>query len=143
MPRHARLDAPGALHHVICRGIERQAIVRDDADRAAFVARLGSILQATGIPCYAWAVLPNHVHLLLRTGDVPLSTVMRRLLTRYAGTFNRRHGYLFQNRYKSILCQEEPCLLELVRYLHLNPVRAALVKDLRALDRYPWSGIAP
>jgi hypothetical protein len=83
------------------------------------------------------------MHLLLRTGGVPLTTVMRRLLTGYAAAFNRRHqrhGYLFQNRYKSILCQEEPYLLELVRYIHLNPVRAALAQDLRALDRYPSSG---
>jgi len=143
MPRHARLDAPGALHHVICRGIERRPIVRDDTDRAAFVERLGRVLTATGTPCYAWALLPNHIHLLLRTGAVPLTTVMRRLLTGYAGAFNRRHrrhGYLFQNRYKSILCQEEPYLLELVRYLHLNPLRAGLVKHLGALDHYPWSG---
>jgi len=143
MPRLARLDAPGVLHHVICRGIERRPIVRDDTDRAAFVERLGRVLTATGTPCYAWALLPNHLHLLLRTGAVPLTTVMRRLLTGYAGAFNRRHrrhGYLFQNRYKSILCQEEPYLLELVRYLHLNPLRARLVRDLRALDRYPWSG---
>ena len=143
MPRQARLDAAGALHHVICRGIERQAIVRDDVDRAAFVERLGDILGATGTRCYAWALLANHMHLLLRTGGVPLATVMRRVLTGYAGVFNRRHhrhGYLFQNRYKSILCQEEPYLLELVRYLHLNPVRAGLAQDLRALDRYPWSG---
>jgi putative transposase len=143
MPRQARLDAPGALHHVICRGIERQAVVRDDTDRAAFLQRLGDVLGATGTPCYAWAVLSSHIHLLLRTGGVSLATVMRRVLTGYAGAFNRRHGrhgYLFQNRYKSILCQEEPYLLELVRYLHLNPVRAAVVKDIRALDRYPWSG---
>lgn len=143
MPRHARLDASGALHHLICRGIERRSIFRDDIDRAAFLTRLAELLTATGTPCYAWALLPNHVHLLLRTGAVPLATLMRRLLTGYAGTFNRRHrrhGYLFQNRYKSILCQEEPYLLELVRYLHLNPLRAGVVKDLRALDRYPWSG---
>lgn len=143
MPRHARLDVPGGLHHVICRGIERQVIVRDDNDRMAFVERLGDVLGETGTACYAWAVLSNHVHLLLRASDVPLSRVMRRLLTGYAGTFNRRHGrhgYLFQNRYKSILVQEEPYFLELVRYLHLNPIRAAAVKDLRALDRYPWSG---
>jgi REP-associated tyrosine transposase len=143
MPRHARLDASGALQHVICRGIERQPIVRDDTDRAAFVERLGSVLSATRTPCYAWAVLSNHVHLLLRTAGLPLTTVMRRLLTGYAGAFNRRHhrhGYLFQNRYKSILCQDEPYFFELVRYLHLNPMRTGLVKDLRALDRYPWSG---
>ena len=143
MPRLARLDAPGALHHVICRGIERRPLVRDDTDRSAFVERLGRVLTETETPCYAWALLSNHVHLLLRTGAVPLTTVMRRLLTGYAGVFNRRHrrhGYLFQNRYKSILCQEEPYLLELVRYLHLNPLRIGLVKDLRALDRFPWSG---
>lgn len=143
MPRQARLDAPAALHHVICRGIERQAIVRDDADRQALIERLGDVLSATTTPCYAWAILPNHMHMLLRTGSTPLMTVMRRLLTGYAGAFNRRHGrhgYLFQNRYKSVLCQEEPYLLELVRYLHLNPLRATLVKDLLALDGYPWSG---
>jgi REP-associated tyrosine transposase len=143
MPRHARLDAPGALHHVICRGIERRPIVRDDTDRAAFVEQLGRVLAATGTPCYAWALLPNHVHLLLRTGVAPLMTVMRRLLTGYAGAFNRRHhrhGYLFQNRYKSILCEQDVYLLELVRYIHLNPVRAKVVPNLAALDRYPWAG---
>ncbi len=143
MPRLARLDASGALHHVMCRGIERRPIVRDDTDRAVFVEHLRRVLTATGTPCYAWALLPNHVHLLLRTGAVPLTTLMRRLLTGYAGAFNRRHrrhGYLFQNRYKSILCQEDLYLLELVRYLHLNPLRAGLVTDLCALDRYPWSG---
>ncbi len=143
MPRQARIDAPGALHHIICRGIERRIIFRDDTDREAFVARLGQVLTATGTPCYAWALLPNHVHLLLRTGRVPLTTVMRRLLTGYAGTFNRRHrrhGYLFQNRYKSILCQEEPYLLELVRYIHLNPLRVQVVQSLADLDRYPYAG---
>ena len=143
MPRQARLDAPGVLHHVICRGIERRPIIRDDTDRAAFIARMGQVLAATGTPCYAWAILPNHVHLLLRTGAIPLTTVMRRVLTGYAGAFNRRHhrhGYLFQNRYKSILCQDEPYLLELVRYIHLNPLRAKIVPDLAALDRYPWAG---
>jgi hypothetical protein len=87
--------------------------------------------------------MPNHVHLLLRSGTVRIATVMRRLLTGYAVTFNRRHrrhGQLFQNRYKSILCQEEPYLLELVRYIHLNPLRAKLVRDLGELDLYPFSG---
>ena len=84
MPRHARLDEPGALHHVTCRRIERRPIVRDDTDRAAFVAQLGRMLAATGTPCYAWALLPNHVHLLLRTGAVPLTTVMRSLLCYWA-----------------------------------------------------------
>jgi putative transposase len=93
--------------------------------------------------CYAWALIPNHFHILAQTGDVPLSTVMRRLLTGYAVSFNRRHrrsGHLFQNRYKSILCQEDTYLLELVRYIHLNPLRAGLVSDLKQLDRFGYSG---
>ena len=93
--------------------------------------------------CYAWALIPNHLHLLIRTVAVPLSSVMRRLLTGYAVSFNLRHrrqGHLFQNRYKSILCQEEPYLLELVRYIHLNPLRAGLIKDYDELCRYPYSG---
>jgi REP element-mobilizing transposase RayT len=131
------------LQHVICRGIERQLIARDARDRTRFVERLGAVLLATGTHCYAWALLPNHVHLLLRTSSVPLHSVMRRLLTGYASDFNRRHrrhGYVFQNRYKSILCQDEPYLLELVRYIHLNPLRAQLVPDLQALNAYPWTG---
>jgi hypothetical protein len=87
--------------------------------------------------------MTNHVHLLVRTGSVPISTVMRRLLTGYAQQFNRRyrrHGQLFQNRFKSILCEEDPYLLELVRYIHLNPIRAWIVKDLKSLKTYPHCG---
>ena len=145
MPRQARLDAPGTLHHVILRGLERGAIVKDDVDRAAFLSRLGAVSLATGTPIYAWALLPNHAHLLLRSGPTGLPRVMRRLLTGYAVTFNRRHkraGHLFQNRYKSIVVEEDAYFRELVRYIHLNPLRAKLVPDLRALDRYPWGGHA-
>jgi len=125
------------------RGLERRNIFRDDTDRADFVSRLATLATKGGLTIYAWALLPNHVHLLLRTGVRPLAKSMRSLLTGYAGTFNRRHhrmGHLFQNRYKSIVVEEEPYLLELVRYLHLNPLRAHVVLDLRALDRYPWTG---
>jgi REP element-mobilizing transposase RayT len=143
MPRQARIDAPGAVHHVIVRGIERRKIFLDDQDRSNWIARLGKILIENRTPCFAWALISNHVHLLLRTGLVPLSTVMQRLLTGYAVSFNRRHkrhGQLFQNRYKSILCQEDPYLRELVGYIHLNPLRAGLVKDIAGLDFYPSSG---
>lgn len=143
MPRQARIDAPGAVHHVIVRGIERRKIFRDNKDRNNWLERLETILDDTSTPCFAWALLPNHVHLLLRTGLVPLATVMRRLLTGYAASFNRRykrHGQLFQNRYKSILCQEDPYLKELVRYIHLNPLRGGLVQDISRLDRYAFSG---
>ena len=143
MPRQSRIDAPGALHHVICRGIERREIFTDNVDRDDFVCRLGNILTETSTRCFAWALIPNHFHLLLQTGPTTIATVMRRLLTGYAIRFNRRHrrhGHLFQNRYKSILCQEEPYLLELVRYIHLNPLRAGVVTTLEDLAVYPYSG---
>ncbi len=145
MPRQARLDVPGTLHHVILRGLERGRIVRDDTDRLAFVARLAEVVQATGTTVYAWALLPNHAHLLLRSGRTGLPTAMRRLLTGYAITFNGRHrrvGHVFQNRYKSIVVEEDPYFRELVRYIHLNPLRAGVVPDLGTLGRYPWSGHA-
>ena len=125
MPRKSRIDAPGALHHIIARGIERRAIFRGEGDRADFLERLGDNLEETRTSCFAWALLPNHFHLLLRTGATPISIIMRRVLTGYAVGYNQRHGrqgHLFQNRFKSVLCQEEPYLLELVRYIHLNPL---------------------
>jgi REP element-mobilizing transposase RayT len=143
MPRKARIDAAGALHHIICRGIEGQRVFRDDKDRDNFVKRLGKILEDSSTPCYAWALIPNHFHLLLRTGNLPVANVMQRLLTGYAAYYNRshrRHGHLFQNRYKSILCQEDTYLLELVRYIHLNPLRADIVSNLEELDRYRYCG---
>jgi putative transposase len=143
MPRQSRIDIPGALHHIIARGNEKRKIFEDKKDYKEFVARLGDILSHTQTMCYAWALLPNHFHLFLRTGNVPIATVMQRLLTRHAIYFNRRHrryGHLFQNRYKSILCQEDPYFLELVRYIHLNPLRANIVNGLKSLDHYPYSG---
>ena len=143
MPRRSRIDAYGALHHVIARGIAREKIFFDDKDRDQFLQRLGSILKESNTPCLAWALIPNHFHLLLKTGHIPLSTVMRRLLTGYAVSFNKRHrrwGHLFQNRYKSILCQEDAYLLELTRYIHLNPMRAGLVKGIQELERNPYCG---
>lgn len=143
MPRLARLDAPGVLQHVIIRGIERRKIFRDDKDRDDFIDRLESLLSETRTSCYAWAFMPNHAHFLLRTGDRTLSTLMRRLLTGYVVTFNRRHrrhGQLFQNRYKSIICQEDIYLKELVRYIHLNPLRGKKVSSISELNRYPYCG---
>ena len=145
MPRHARLDAAGVLHHVIIRGIAKKEIFLGDEDRADFTERLSTLLPETTTACYAWAFMSNHVHMLLRTGDAPLSTLMARLLTGYAAGFNRRHrrsGHLFQNRYKSIICQEEPYLQELLRYIHLNHMRAGIVPDYESLGHYRWSGHA-
>ena len=125
------------------RGIEWTALFRDDTDRTGFVGRVATLAEAGAWTVYAWALLPNHAHLLVRTGARPLPRSMRSLLTGYAGAFNRRHhraGHLFQNRYKSIVVEAEPYLRELVRYLHLNPVRAQVVPDLHTLDLYPWTG---
>ena len=143
MPRKARIDAPGALHHIIVRGINRRKIFFNDQDRDDFLDRLGGILSDSKTACFAWAIMTNHLHLLLRTGTAPIATLMRRLLTGYAVSFNRRHrrhGHLFQNRYKSILCQEDLYLKELVRYIHLNPLRAGIVAELKVLDTYFYSG---
>jgi len=145
MPRRARIDAPGALHHIMVRGMERRDIYLEDEDRLDFMKRLSGLLTETRTECFAWALMSNHFHLLLQTGDVPVATVMRRLLTGYAVRFNhrhKRHGALFQNRYKSILCQQETYLLELVRYIHLNPLHAGLVMDLKELDAFAFSGHA-
>lgn len=143
MPRKSRIDAPGALHHIIVRGIDRTEIFRNDNDRNDFLNRMGKLLIETKIICYAWALLPNHFHLLVKTGCFPVAVLMRRLLTGYAVSFNRRHnrvGHLFQNRYKSILCQEDAYFLELVRYIHLNPIRAKIVDDMESHDNYLYSG---
>jgi putative transposase len=143
MPRLARLDAPGVVHHVIIRGIERREIFQDSKDRKDMMGRLADLLPATNTSCYAWAFLSNHAHFLFRSGDKGLSTLMRRLLTGYAMWFNRRHnrhGQLFQNRYKSIVCQEDIYLKELIRYIHLNPLRAKVVSDMEGLNRYEYCG---
>ena len=143
MPRQARLDAPGTLHHVIGRGIERSEIFRNDFDRADLLGRIEDLSRERSWIIYAWAFLSNHFHLLVRTGKQGLPKSMRKLLTGYVVNFNRRHGrfgHLFQNRYKSIVCEDDPYLLELTRYIHLNPLRAGLVKNLEELKRYPWAG---
>ncbi|MFO7738871.1 MAG: transposase [Desulfatiglandaceae bacterium] len=145
MPRKSRIDAPGALHHVMVRGIDRKEIFSDQKDYKGFMDRLGDLLIETRTLCYAWALIPNHFHLLLRTGNTPISILMKRLLTGYAVNFNRRHnryGHLFQNRFRSILCQEDSYLLELVRYIHLNPIRAGLVSEYKNLSWYAYCGHA-
>jgi putative transposase len=127
------------------RGIEGRDIFNDNKDRDSFLSRLEELLPETKTSCYAWSFLSNHAHFLFRTGTIGLSTLMKRLLTGYAVSFNRRHfrnGHLFQNRFKSIICQEDSYLKELVRYIHLNPLRAGIVSDLNHLNRYKYCGHA-
>jgi REP element-mobilizing transposase RayT len=143
MPRTARLDAPGVLHHVMGRGIEKRNIFQDDEDRTDFLDRLSALAREGAIDIYAWALMPNHFHLLCKTRNMSLASSMRKILTGYVVNFNKRHhrnGHLFQNRYKSIVCQEDIYMKELVRYIHLNLFRAGLVQDINALNHNPWSG---
>lgn len=143
MPRQARLDSQGALHHIITRGINKSDIFVDDQDRHLFLQRLGTNITDAKCAVYAWALVNNHLHLLFKTGEEGVSSVMRKQLTWYAVYFNRKYdrsGHLFENRYKSILCEEDRYLLALVRYIHLNPIRAGIIKTIDELDNYPWTG---
>lgn len=143
MPRQPRLDTPGALHHVMGRGIDAIQIFGEKDDCTDFLDRLKNLCESKAMSVYAWALMSTHFHLLVRTGNLQLSSSMRKLLTGYVVNYNRRHkryGHLFQNRYKSILCEDDPYLLELTRYIHLNPLRAGIVKSVKELNRYQWCG---
>jgi putative transposase len=133
MPRQARLDTFGALHHIMVRGINRFRVFKTEEDKSSFLKRLGDAVRKGGGSVYAWALMDNHAHILFKSGRQGISMVMRKVLTGYAQDFNRRHrrrGHLFENRYKSVLCDEERYLLALIRYIHLNPARAGLVSTV-------------
>ena len=143
MPRQPRLDVPGSLNHVMGRGVLRTKIFRSKTDHDDFLERLGELCEDGALKVYAWALMPNHFHLLVRTAKQPLSSSMRKLLTGYVVNFNHRHkrsGRLFQNRYKSIVCEDDPYLLELTRYIHLNPLRKRAISTMGKLKRYQWTG---
>lgn len=120
MPRQRRFDAPGTLHHIVGRGIDGIKTFNNRKDGEDFLERLADLCEADALSVYAWAVMSNHFHLLPRTANQPLWNSIRKLLTGYVVNYNRRHklyGHLFQNRYKSIICEDDPCLLELTRYI--------------------------
>jgi len=143
MPRGPRLDAPGVLHHVMIRGIERRALFVDDEDRRDFLVRLERVLEGSGSVCLGFALMDNHVHLLVRSGQTRLSRLMARLGTGYARRFNEKHGrvgHLFQNRFRSDRIECDAHRLALVRYVHRNPLEAGIVGSLTDLEWYPWTG---
>lgn len=143
MTRRPRIDFPGAFHHVYARGIEKRDIFGDQSDRAELRRRILKNLKRFNSSCLAWAFMPNHFHLLFQSQSGNLSDFMRCLMSGYSIFFNRRYersGHLFQNRYKSSVIDTERYLLELIRYIHLNPVRAGVVPSLESLSRYPWTG---
>ena len=145
MPRRGRLHIPGGCYHIIGRGLERRFIFDAIEDKEEFLSRLGYNLNRCQVQCLAWALMSNHYHLLIRASQKPLSKLMAPLLSGYAGYYNRRYhrsGYVFQNRFKSILCDADNYLKELVGYIHLNPLRAAMVENSKELERYRWTGHA-
>lgn len=139
MARRPRVEYPGAFYHVITRGNQRQRIFYDDQDPNKYLSLLRALKETFDFRLHAYVLMLNHVHLLVETSEIPLSRIMQRLGSAYTQYFNRRHqlmGHLFQGRYKAILCDKDSYLLELTRYLHLNPVRVKAVKDPR---EYRWS----
>jgi REP element-mobilizing transposase RayT len=142
MPRARRQDFPGAVHHVWAKGIDGHPILQDDADCEDLLARLARILPESGMLCFASALMWNHLHLVVRTGPVPLSTVMKRLHTGFALRFNRRTGrcgYLFQGRFGSRVVKDDDDLRTVIAYVLRNPLEAGLARDLAGLERYRWS----
>jgi putative transposase len=145
MPRRARIDAPGVVQHVMVRGIEKRTIFADDHDRNDLIVRLSRILPECGATCFAWALMPNHVHLVVRTGSDSVSRLMARVGTGYARRFNERHervGHLFQNRFLSRVVGDDADLACVVRYVHRNPIAAGIVASIEDLAAFGWTGHA-
>jgi putative transposase len=143
MPRKARLNVPGAVYHIMGRCLDHLTLFADDADREQFLSLLALYLERTGTKCYAWVLMDNHYHLVLRLSDRKLWELMKPLNMHYAHYHrkkNGRRGPLFMDRFKSIATQDQNYIEELVRYVHLNPVRAGICKDLMGLKKYLWCG---
>jgi REP element-mobilizing transposase RayT len=139
----SRLEQPGSLYHIMAHSIEGKPLFVDDLDRTEFLRRLEKGIEKTGFLCYTWALMDNHYHLFLRTNELPMSKLMRGLNGGYASFYNKRHkkhGYLFQDRFKSVLCQQLDYALELIKYINLNPLRAGIVNSLEELKKFPWCG---
>jgi REP-associated tyrosine transposase len=139
MARSPRMEFPGAFYHIIVRGNQRQDIFVEDQDRVEYLRRLKHYKKERGFILYAFVLMTNHVHLLIETRNNPISKIMQLINLTYTQYFNKKYGkvgHLFQGRYKSFLCDRDEYLLSLVRYLHLNPVRAKLVKGPQ---EYRWS----
>jgi len=140
MARKSRIHVPGGVYHVMLRGDGGQVVFPGADDGAAFLALLAEGVERFGIRCHGYCLMPNHAHLVLQVGAIPLSRAMQNLAfryTRHINTREKRRGHLFQGRFKAILVDGDVYLLELVRYVHLNPVRAGLCGQPEA---WRWSG---
>jgi REP element-mobilizing transposase RayT len=139
MARKPRIEFEGGLYHVITRGNQRQKVFLEEKDFSKYLEFLKDYKDRYGFWIYAYVLMSTHVHLLIETGQVPLSKILQGINQRFTMYFNWRHGtvgHLFQGRYKAILCDKDPYLLSLVKYLHCNPVRAGIVGQP---EDYRWS----
>jgi len=150
MARPLRIQYPGAWYHVTCRGNERASIYQDDKDRKRFLATLEESVDAFRVEVHCYTLMSNHFHFLLKTPEANLSRFMQRFNTAYTTYYNLRHkrsGHLYQGRYKALLVEADEYLLELSRYIHLNPVRLDTQKDssveekIKTLQNYTWSSM--
>jgi REP element-mobilizing transposase RayT len=141
VPRRNRVHCPGGVYHVVARGVRRERIFYRSGDYRTYLGLLRQTCDRYGVRVVAYVLMPNHVHLLVRVGEVPLSRAMQFLQGRFAQWYNRRYGYsghVFQGRYSAKLCEDERYLWALVRYIHANPVRAGLSGKAEA---YRWSSV--
>lgn len=139
MPRKPRIEFEGAFYHVLARGNQRQTIFNDESDCRKYLQLLAIYKNRFNYRLYAYVLMNNHVHILIETGDVPLSKILQGIHQSYTMYFNRKNqtvGHLFQGRYKAILCDRDAYLLTLLKYIHYNPVRAGIVTTP---DKYLWS----
>lgn len=139
MARKPRIEFDGALYHVVARGNRKESVFRSKGDYERYLDLIFRYKERYHYRLYAFVLMPNHLHLLMETADVQLSKIMQGLQQSYTAYFNRKYeavGHLFQGRYKTILCDGDAYLLTLIKYIHLNPVRARLVNKP---DEYFWS----
>lgn len=143
MPRMNRIQMPGSLAHIMAHSVEGRDLFVDDDDRYEFLARFEKNLSICGYQCFAWTLMDNHYHFLVQTNHLPMSKLMQPLNSGYARYYNKKYGrsgYLFQGRFKSILCQDQDYAKKLIRYIHLNPLRAGIVKSPEQLKNWTWCG---
>ena len=137
-----RLQSPGSLFHIMARGIDGRNLFNDDNDHYEFLNRFRKSLFESGYRCISWSLMDNHYHLFVQSNENPLSSLMRPLNSGYARWYNKkykRNGYLFQDRFKSVLCQDSQHTSELIRYIHLNPLRANLISSYDKLIDWKWA----
>ncbi|KMQ50800.1 transposase [Chitinispirillum alkaliphilum] len=145
MPREPRISLPGHIHHVMSHAVEGIDFFRDEGDMEYLLNKMGKVLKESDCECYGFALMGNHFHFILRPNSISLSNIMQRVNGSFATYYNRKYqrkGYVYRERFKSVLAQEYYYIRELIRYVHLNPLRANVCTSFPELAHYAWSGHA-